>query len=246
MQIPCGRSLRIGFLGVAMLLVSTTVWAQEKGWSDKAEVSFVQTGGNTDVVSFKLKNLLKYNYSEQWSFQWRANVLFAKSNSEKSAERYDTEVRADYALSPHAYFYGQSGWAQDTFAGLDHRFFGGPGFGYVFLPGLRHVIGVELGGQFAKEDYTDGTDSDFMEGRVFCGYAFLFNDAVTFSQEVEYLHNFRTSGQFKVIAVTAIKTRLTDRFALRVAYEIRYDNQPTPEELKKTDTLLSASLVINF
>jgi putative salt-induced outer membrane protein len=246
MQRPRGRSLRIGFLCVAMLLASTTLWAQEKSWSDKAEVSFVQTGGNTDVVSFRLKNLLKYSYSEQWSFKWRANALFAKSDGEKSAERYDTELRADYALSPHAYFYGQSGWAQDKFAGLDQRLFGGPGFGYVFLPGIRHVVGVELGGQFAKEGYTDGTYSDFVEGRAFCGYAFLFNDSVTFSQEVEYLHNFGTSGQFNMIAVTAVRTRLTDRFSLRMAYEIRYDNQPTPEELKKTDTLLSVSLVINF
>lgn len=220
--------------------------AEEKKWSDTAELSFVQTGGNTDVTSFAAKNLLRYRPSDAWAFGWKAAALYSRTDGDKSAERYETDLRADYSASQRLYYYGMAGWMQDTFAGLDGRYFAGPGVGYLILTGDRHRLATELGAQYAKERYTDGTQSDFLEGRAYGKYEFQFNEAATFSQALEYLHNFKHSEQYNLISTTGLQAQLSERLALKVTYEIRYDNRPTPADLKKTDTLLSVALVLNL
>ena len=41
---------------VLVLFVATDVFAEDKKWSDQAEFSYVETGGNTEVKTVSLKN----------------------------------------------------------------------------------------------------------------------------------------------------------------------------------------------
>jgi putative salt-induced outer membrane protein YdiY len=45
---------------------------------------------------------------------------------------------------------------------------------------------------------------------------------------------------------TALVAALTDIFSLKAGYTVRYDNQPVPAGLKRTDTMTSVALVANF
>lgn len=239
------------FIGLLCLTVITTTHnstraAEKKPWSDAAELSYVQAGGNSDVTTFAAKNTLKYSFWERWTGTWRAGVLYGQTDGIKSAERYETDLRMDYSASERFYYYGLAGWLQDKFAGFDSRYYAGPGAGYRFVDGPRHFLSSELGANYAKEEYTDETESDFLEGRAFGKYEYVFNDNVKFSQQVEYLHNFQDSDKYKINATTELTTKLTDQFSVKVSYEVRYDNRPTPDTLKNTDTLLSVALVVNL
>ncbi|MCJ8501536.1 DUF481 domain-containing protein [Desulfatitalea alkaliphila] len=222
-------------------------WSEEQPrWQDTAELSFVQTGGNTDVTTIAAKNLLQYRLSDNWAMQWKAAALHAESDGEKTAERYETDLRTDYKGGERIYYYGLAGWVQDTFAGLDQRIYGGPGIGYRFLIGPRHQLVGELGAYYAREKYTDGSADDLMEGRAYGKYQFKFSETVQFSQDLEYLHNFKDSAAYKLISVSALQSKLNEWLAVRVAYELRYDNRPTPADLKNSDSLLTVSLVLNL
>jgi putative salt-induced outer membrane protein YdiY len=39
---------------------------------------------------------------------------------------------------------------------------------------------------------------------------------------------------------------LSDNLSLKASYVIKYDNQPIPETLEETDTILAVTLVVNF
>lgn len=133
-----------GVLVIMAIVVgrAPAAWSEEQPrWQDTAELSFVQTGGNTDVTTIAAKNLLQYRLSDNWAMQWKTAALHAESDGEKTAERYETDLRTDYK-----------------------------------------------GGE-----------------RICC-----------------------------------------DGLAVRVAYELRYDNRPTPADLKNSDSLLTVSLVLNL
>lgn len=235
-------------LAVAFVLSSThSLWAQdEKPWKDTAELSYVQTGGNTDIVTFSGSNSLDYKFSQRWSASWKISALSAETDSVKTAERYSTDLRTDYNASENIYLYGLGGWSQDKFAGIDTRYYLGPGAGYKILTGDRHLLSVEGGLSYAHEKYVDETENDFLEGRLLGNYEYHFNTKNKFSQTVEYLHNFDDSAKYRVKSVTAITTMLTDIFSLKISYELDYNNKPTPETLEQTDTIFSAALVANF
>jgi putative salt-induced outer membrane protein len=220
--------------------------AQEKKWEDAAELSYVQTGGNTEVLTFSGNNSLTYRFSEKWKGTWDVGLLYGKTDGEKNAERYFTDLRLDYEVSEKLYYYALGGWLQDEFAGIDKRLYLGPGAGYNIWTGEKHYLSIEGGLDYAQEDYTDGTDSSFMEGRLLGNYEYIFNPKTKFSQTAEYLHNFDDADKFRINTVTKLTTQLTDMFSLKVTYEINYQNEPSPETLENTDTLFSVALVVNF
>jgi putative salt-induced outer membrane protein YdiY len=47
-------------------------------------------------------------------------------------------------------------------------------------------------------------------------------------------------------SVTALTSALSDYFSLKTSYEIKYDHEPVPATLKKTDTILALTLVVSF
>ena len=224
----------------------TGVCAQEKKWSDQAELSFVDTGGNTDVTSLSAKNLLKYEFSDELQAAWKLGVLYGQSDGEKNAESYFSDLRLDYLFTKHLYSFVNAGWSKDKFAGIDSRYYAGPGAGYKFFTGPRHFLLAEISLNYVNEKYIDDTDKEYLGGRAFAEYEYAFTDKNKFSQSVEYLHDFEDSNNYNVNLETALISALSDYLSLKTSYVVKYDNQPVPSTLKETDTILSVTLVVNF
>jgi putative salt-induced outer membrane protein len=234
---------------LAVLQMASGAFAQgeqKKKWSDQAEFTLVDTGGNTDVTTIAGKNTLKYDFTDKWIASWVIGGLYSKDHGIRTAERYYSDLRLDYLYTDRLYFYGLAGWLKDTFAGIDNRYYGGPGAGYKFLTGPRHFLLGELGLNYAKEDYTDGTDGDFLQGRAFGQYAWAFTDKTRFSQDLEFLYDFSDSENYGINSITALTTALNSFLSLKASYTIRYDNEPVPDNLRKTDTILAIALVVNY
>jgi len=241
------RKHLIVLLTIAFLSATAgTAAAQEKVWEDAAELSYVQTGGNTDVLTFSGNNSLKYDFSEKLTGTWDLGLLYGKTDGEKTAERYYTNLRLDYNMSNRLYCYAMGGWMKDEFAGIDKRIYLGPGSGYKIWTGDKQYLSTEVGLDYAQETYTDGSDNSFLEGRVFGKYEYVFNPKTKFSQTAEYLHNFDDAEKFRINTVTGLITQLTDMFSLKVTYEMNYQNEPSSATLEKTDTIFSVALVVNF
>ncbi len=237
---------------IAFIFSSTGFALAEDGkkWKDEAQLAYVKTGGNTEVTLLSAKNLLTYQATEKIKLDWSALARFAETevdgDTEKSAERYATELRLEYAISERFYTAVYGGWLRDKFTGIDDRYYIGPAVGYKFLIGPKHFLSAEAGVDYTSEDYTDNTSDDYMRGRAFGEYAFAFTDKTRFSQSLEYLHAFDNSSNYNVNSETALITALGDKLSLKTSYTIHYDNDPVPKDLDDTDTILAVTIIVNF
>lgn len=220
--------------------------AEEKRWSEQAELSFVDTGGNTDITTLAAKNLLKYKFSEKWQGEWTVGALYGETDGQKNAESYFSDLRLDYLFTNRLYSFAAAGWSQDEFAGIDSRYYVGPGVGYKFIAGPKHFLLGEVGANHVYEEYTDDTDEAYIEGRAYARYEYAFTQKNKFSQSVEYLYDFEDGDNYDVNSETALISALSDYLSLKTSYVVKYDNQPVPSTLKETDTILSVALVVNF
>jgi putative salt-induced outer membrane protein len=240
------RGIRL-LVGMLVILAMATVgYAEEKRWSDEAEISVVDTGGNTDVVSASVKNLFKYKFNDKLEGSWKLGALYGESDGEKNAESYFTELRMDYLFTERCYSYAIGGWMQDEFAGIDSRYYIGPGTGYKFLTGPKHILVGEVGINYVKEEYIDKTDEGYFECRAFSRYEYLFSEQSKFFQSIEFLYDFEDSENYNVNSETAVISALNDRLSLKASYVVKYCNQPVPETLEETDTILAITLVVNI
>jgi len=216
---------------IVILVVVTAGYAQEKRWTDEAELSFVDTGGNTDVTSLSAKNLLKYEFTEKLQGAWKVGALYGESDGEKNAESYLTEFRLDYLSTKRLYSFATGGWLQDKFAGIDSRYYVGPGLGYKFLTGPEHVLLGEAGLNYVNEEYTDDTEKDYLGGRAYAMYQYALTEKNKFSQSLEFLYDFDDNDNYNVNSETALMSALIDYLSLKASYVIKYDNQPVPSTL---------------
>ncbi len=240
-----GRIISLTML-LSIFVMIPGVFAEEKKWSNQAELSYVDTGGNTEVTSLSAKNLLKYKFTEKLQGSWKLGALFGKSDGEKNAESYFTDPRLDYLVTDRVYLAAIAGWLQDKFAGIDSRYYLGPSMGYKFLIGPKHFLGSEAGLNYVNEEYTNGTEKDYLGGRAFGKYVYSFTETNKLSQSLEFLIDFDDSDNYNVNSETALVSALSSSLSLKTSYVIKHDNQPIPSSLDKTDTVLSLTLLINF
>lgn len=221
---------------------------EEKRFSNETSLSLVNTTGNTDSLSLAGTNDMKYKFSKNWTGSWVVGAIYNETSGVKEAERYFTDLRADYTINERWYAYGLGGWLRDEFAGFDNRIFIGPGVGYKFLIGPRHFLTGEGGVNYAYEDYTDPAEgnNEFPEGRLFGLYEWAFTDKTKFSQGLEYLQSFQDIGTWKLNSDTSLTVAMTETIALKVSYLIFYNNEPRPSTLDNTDTIFATSLVITY
>lgn len=246
MKTALKKSCYITFPLIVFFALAQMTWAEDKAWKDSAELSYVQTGGNTDILTFAGKNTLKYRFSDQWASDWNVGALYGKTDGDKTSERYYTDFRMDYNATERLYYYAIAGWFRDKFSGINRRYYLGPGMGYRILKREHQFLSAEAGLHYAKEEYSDDSGNDFLEGRLLGRYEYVLNSKTIFSQIVEYLQNFDYADKYRINAITALTTMLTDRFSLKVSFEINYNNEPTPETLKYTDTIFSVALVVDL
>lgn len=240
------RKIKFFIIAVCILLLGNISFAQDKKWVDEAELSYVDTKGNTELTSLSAKNLLKYSFHEDLTGSWKLNALYGKNNNVKTAESYSTEGRLDSLLSKRLFTAVIGGWSKDKFAGIESRYYLGPAVGYKFFVGPKHFLESEIGINYVREEYTNGTEAEYPEGRVAGKYEYLFTAKNKFFQSLEFLYDFEDSDNYNINSETALLTALSDYLSLKTSYQIKYDNKPVPPTLDETDTILSVTLVVNF
>jgi putative salt-induced outer membrane protein len=237
-------------LALAMILIFTGVAYGEdeppKKWKDEAEFLYVQTSGNTEVLTLAFKNKLEYQFSKPLKGIWNVSALNGETDGEKTAERYTTDLRLDYLFTEHLYSYFLGSWLQDEFAGFDDRYTLGPGVGYKILTGPRHLLVVEAGLSYAHEDYVSADTEEFAEGRAYGKYEYAFTEKNRLSLASEFLQDLDDNDNYKSNSEVAVISALSDVLSLKVAYEVRYQNRPVPAELEKTDTIFGAAIVFTY
>jgi putative salt-induced outer membrane protein len=240
------RFLRAFLAGVIIFFgMSTVARAEDGNWRDEAEITFVDTSGNTDVSTLSAKNTLTFPVSGKTKGTWKLGALYGKSDGEKNAESYSTEIRLDHSYTERLYSFGYAGWFRDRFAGIDERYYLGAGGGYKFLIGPKHFLLGEGGLTYTTEEYTDNTDNDFLGGRLFGKYEYHFNEKNKFTQSLEWLLDFSEFENWNLNSETAIVSALNSWLSLKANYLVKYDNEPVGT-VKKTDRILGVALLVNF
>jgi putative salt-induced outer membrane protein YdiY len=266
---------RISFVAVAVLafVAARAEDAPAKPWSNATELGVIVTSGNSESMNFALGNKYAYKWSNA-EFLSNAGALRTDSTpgalnidgvlveppKETTAESYFLDGKYRHTVTGDLFWYALAGWNRNRFQGIDSRLFGGGGIGYRFFESDRAKFTGELGVDYTQESPVDGEDRDFAGARGFLAYEQKIGAASKFVQELEVLENLDDTDDLRARSLTSIQASLSTNLALKVAARILYDKQPATEtlndingvaapivrELDELDTILTATLVINF
>ena len=233
------------FLTFALLALPAAGFAQsDKKWKDAAELTYLNSKGNTDVETFGVNN----TFTDQWGWwgmELKAGALTSNTAGTTTAEQYNASEKGTRKFTDTFYVYERYAWDKNRFSGIDDRHDTSAGLGAEALRTKLDLLALELGGGYVAESRAGGPEKNFGSGRAYAKYTRKLSDTATFTQDAEYLHDFGTPKNYRVNTETALVASLTTHFSLKVSYKYHRVNLP-PAGFKKEDTIAGAALIVNF
>ena len=245
------HSLKSGAI-VALIMFSASAQAQ---WTGKAELGFLQSGGNTEATSGNAKLDMTHE-GANWKNNFAVAALYSDNGDFSTAERYEARYQADYKITDRLSWFGAIRGEQDRFSGFAHQETVSTGASYKFIDSATTKLDASLGvgyKQFQEEiliksdagevlSRIDGEDGDDVVGTLGVNFEHAFTDTTKLTNKL--LTEFG-SNNTAVQNDIALAVNMTDRFALAVGFGIRYNSDPPPLS-ESTDTLTTVNLVYNI
>lgn len=244
MKIP--RSLAPALLASLLLLPLRPASAQEAAgpsWDLKLGLSYLSTSGNSETRSAGFDALYHRAWGP-WGIEAAGNAINASQQGRATAESYLLKVRGKRTLSgPFELTAGLQG-EKNRFAGLDLRSTLDLSLLWNAIATDRFKLHTLSGLAWVDEDFTGASPANgYLAALLGVGGEGKLGAVSGWTFEATYVPNFEDSDDYRLAGNLALQAALTDRLALRVGYDYKFDHQPAPG-FKREDSATAASLVV--
>jgi putative salt-induced outer membrane protein len=242
-----GKLLLAGslFLTTASVLAHDEVEeeAEVRAWEGAGEFGFVNTTGNTESVALNMKlNFIRNG--KNWRHRFTGTALMTSEDNVKDNERYTMEVQSDRSLSEKSWLFGSFRWDADKFGSYDPQLSLTAGYGYQLMKSEKHELKGEIGAGYRKlEERETGHSSSEAIMRFLVDDSWqVFKTTLWTNRLLVETGSSNTFTQFN----TGLAVSMTDKFAVKLGFELRNNSETPPGDTENTDTITSANLVYNF
>ncbi len=171
----------------------------------------------------------------------------------ESARRFYADLRYDFFLSKNDSLYVLIGAFHDRFGGYDLRSHEQIGYSRMLVNTDDTQLVVELGVDFAQENYVDGVEpnqQNILAGRTMIGITHKFSEGVGFQDTLEVFENLLQPADLRVLNSASLVSSLSTKLSLKLSHNLIFDNRPvgydTPEAYRKLDQTMQVTLVASI
>lgn len=235
--------------------------ADQPGTFFKADLSFVQTAGNSVAGTLGTKA----NFTENWlrsGFTANAGAVRTETTqstrtaigtsqdnmtiqetsvSQISAENYFADAQYSYRLTENFYWFAKGSWTRDRPQGISSRFMEITGFGYDFSKRQDLEFKLNAAATFTEEtDLVTNPDPDAQQNfpgiQVSYSYKQKVSSTTTVTHTLAYNQAFSPTKNFWFDGQAGLEVAITrsGTFALKVDARAQYHNMPAVEQLQLT------------
>lgn len=241
---------KITLLGLFFL--TSNVFAQDDeeaeikiGWEGAGELGYVKTTGNTDSSALNAKlNFIRHG--KRWRHRFTGTALTTSEDGTKDNERYTVEIQSDRKINEKSWMFGAFRWDADKFGSYDPQTSLTAGYGRQLMKSEKHELKGEIGAGYKRLDERVSGDSsgEFIGRFLLDDHWQVFKTTLWTNRLLVEAGSTNTFYQFN----TDLAISMTDRFAIKLGYEVRH-NTEVPQDIadsENTDTITSVNLVYNF
>jgi putative salt-induced outer membrane protein len=226
------------------------------GWADTAELSYVQTAGNSETSTFGFRDTLLHRWDKalftfkiggirsesttvtrQAEGAWDDYEVRETKSSAVTAEAYFANAQYDRKISEHFAWNAGGGWDRNTFAGIQNRYLVFAGVGNVWVDKETVKFKTDYSATYTKrEDVVvdpDPNRKDKFAGLRFAwDYMQKFGAATTFTNTLTLDDNVQQTSDWRGDALFAVGVAMSKNLALKVSLRFLYANEPAKEQVE--------------
>ncbi len=212
--------------------------------SVSADLGYVATTGNTKVTTFNIGEKLNVK-TGHWRFEQQLAVVYGESDGEVNSNFIRASIGGEYALRSTLGVAAGFLFDKNRFSGVLQRTEEYLGLVWRVIELERDTLRLDAGGSFTQQRNVDGTRRNFPAARTALWYKRGLGPKAFVQQTVEVVPNIETSEDYRVNAIAALVSPISQSLALKLEYQVRYDNLPEPE-FAPMDRIFTTGIQLSF
>ncbi len=242
--------------GMASLFISTAsaqvLVKKDNQWRYSLGAGASLSSGNSSARSVNLTaDALKATAQDKWTIYGR--MLYAKNDSETTADQASLGARYDRDLSRDWFVFGSGEWLRDRPANLTQRFSASVGPGYHVYQADSDYFDVFGGVGYTRDELVapkviaDELRSSYGRAELLLGEEsqHQWTDTTTFKQRLVLYPNLQDTGSYRGVFETSLAVAMNKRLNLTASLAYRYNNDPG-DGLKKADLLFVTGIAVKI
>lgn len=211
-------------------------------WSGRGALGYTSTSGNTDSENLNA-NLQVSREKDLWKHSLTLEIIQAETENEKSADSWTLLERSQYRLSEKSYGFGQLRYQEDEFSGYEYQGTAVVGVGSRFIETDTQLLDLSVGAGYRRAKESDSGDTQ--DGPIVSSdlrYEYKLSESATLS-EVALIEAGEDNTYLQ--SETALLSSISGNLSSKISYLVKH-NTEVPDDVEKTDKIISISLVYDF
>jgi putative salt-induced outer membrane protein len=235
----------LGVAGPACATAAAPPAKQAPTWDLKLGLSYLATTGNADTSSSGVD--ASYNKVwKLWSLETTAAAVRATRNDIETAESTNAQLRSRRKISEHLQMTAGLRGETNRFAGLDLRTILDSSLSWSVRDTPAWRLRTLWGLSWTTEDPRgDRPRRSSVGGLVQLQSMVRISEGSELNSQVTAWPDLESSEDYRINANAALQAALNRHLALRLGYDVKYDNEPI-RGFQRTDTTSTASLVVQL
>lgn len=202
---------------------STVPPAPSNPWEITAASGVGLASGNSDNLNLSAQLLASYVDGPN-ELYLGADYFYAESLGLQTTNNLRLFTTYNRLLSDRLYLGGAAEYFTDDSAELDYRISAMPYLGYYLLKSDKVKLALEAGGGYLWEN--QGVSQDYWVLRFGQRLEWKLSDRISFWESISFVPEATDFDNHYLMAEAGLKTRLSDRWALRTFVRNTYDATP--------------------
>src|SRR5262245_33237483 len=208
------------------------------------EIAFVGTTGNASTSAFAVSGE-DITRPTNWTIRNRVIFLRNESESTLTAKSFFYGFRGERVINKKLSAFGEYGYFQDRFAGVEHRNSVNGGLSFKLIETDRQQLSVDGLLGYLNEQRVTGDDISTGTYGFGGNYKLKISPTATIEEDARYIGTFARAEDWRLVQAFSVTAQMTSLLSLKFSNVVRYNNFPA-QTFKKTDTTTSVELVAKF
>ena len=214
-------------------------------WNLKLGLSYLATTGNADTSSSGIDASYQKDW-KLWSLETVAGAVRATRNDVETAESANAQLRGRRKVSEHLQMTAGLRGETNRFAGVDLRTVFDSSLSWAVRDTPAWRLRTLWGLSWTTEDPRgDRPRRSSVGGLVQLQSMVKLSEGAELNGQVTAWPDLERSEDYRINANAALQAALNRHLALRLGYDLKYDNEPI-RGFQRTDTTSTASLVVQL
>jgi len=233
--------IRASLLVASCLILCPAAFAASEGFHLEAEAGVVLSTGNADSQSFNFKQQSTYGFDVNL-FKFFGKFLSTSASGVETARSWNLGARYERSLASNFSLFAGQALESDIFSGVIQRYNTDAGGKYFFVKEEAFDWSAEAGYRLSVENrYAGQVSQNYL--RFYSEANRAWTKTFTTRLSVEYLPNLTQNTDYQLNGELSGNAAISELFAIKVGYLLKYRNVPVAPATRTTDTQLTTALV---